>query len=434
MVKNTKKNLLILLLIVALDFISFTLIFPLMPDLLIFYSNTFVYDSDIKIINFFIFLSGFIPTNVHHFIQNENYVVVLMGGFFSSLFSFLQFLFSPLWGKFSDLKGRKLVLTLSSLGMAISYLIWFFSNSISFFLVSRILAGVMAGNLSVATVAISDLANHQNKTFYMGLLGMAMGIGFILGPLLGGALYYLGKHIFQLEGAHPFAVCALGAFLLSMLSVILNIFFFEETKSSLKITQESQIFLTQQKMKNKLIRYLIFLNFIYMLIFTSFEFTFTFFYKFYFHFSPETIGLIFFYLGFLLAFSQGWITKKISGKFSEKELLVLGIFMLSVSFLFLFFSVSNVYFSLIALIPLAIGNAFFQPSIASYVSQLAQMEKKGLTIGILRSTNSLSRVFGPLIGGFLFWIFGSKIYIIFSLLMVFLLLILLWTKKVFKIN
>jgi MFS family permease len=419
---NPKRNIVILLSIIILDFMGFTLIFPLIPDLLIYYLNHPLFIIDEKIINLFHLINTVVKKTIALNNNLNEGIVLIIGGVLSSIYSLLQFIFLPFWGKLSDIKGRKRILIYTSLGLSISYLFWFFSKSFFLFILSRIIGGIMAGNLGVAAASMADISTENKRTIYMGLVGMAFGLGFILGPIFGGILYFIGneyfKFLYQYEFFHPFSICALGSFLLSLMSVLMNLFFLEETyKPEIKDNSLKSIFSFNQLNKN--IKILIFLNLIYMLIFTSYEFTFTFFYKFTFNLSPKEIGYVFFYLGILIALGQGILPRIFVNKIKEITMIRIGIILLSFTFLLQPILNQNIIFSLISLIPLSIGNSFFQPAINSYVSLLCQKNEQGYILSLMRSLGSLSRAIGPIIGGSLYWLLGIQItYLIFILTLI----------------
>jgi MFS family permease len=422
-----KKNLFVLVFIIMIDFIGFTLIFPLVPDLLLYYLNHPIYKSDEVIIHFFLLIDRTFKQLIPFSNNLNGDVVLIVGGIISSIFSVLQFIFSPYWGKLSDLYGRKKILIYTNIGLGLSYLFWLFSKSFSMFLISRIIGGIMSGNLGVASAAMADMSNKENRTAYMGLVGMAFGLGFVIGPVFGGLLYYIGneylRDLLQNSFFHPFSICALGSFSLSLISILFNFFFLEETHQPSQKTTRERISIMQINQLNTPVKLGILLNLVYMLIFTSYEFTFTFFYKFTFNLTPKEIGFVFLYLGLLIAIGQGSLSRMLSGKISEKTMMQLGIVSISTTFLLQPILKQNIFFSLLTLIPLALGNSLFQPAVNGYTSLHSKKEEQGYVLGLMRSLGSLSRAIGPFIGGSLYWMFGIQIsYLIF----IFILLIALY--------
>ncbi|KAL5286630.1 MFSD10 family protein [Megaselia abdita] len=162
-----------------LDLLAFTMILPLFPSMLNYYKTN---DSS--------GLYGSLSIGVKTF-QNlvtgspDSYNSVLFGGFLGSLFSFLQFVVSPIVGGFSDVYGRKPLLILCTLGILSSYYLWSISTNFTVFIIARIVGGVSKGNISLYMAVITDLTNVKSRGRGMALVGIAFSIGFIIGPMIG---------------------------------------------------------------------------------------------------------------------------------------------------------------------------------------------------------------------------------------------------------
>ena len=115
----------------------------------------------------------------------EKFNAVLFGGLLGSLFSFLQFIASPLIGGLSDHFGRRPLLLLSTAGVALSYALWVNASSFSLFVLARIIGGLSKGNVSLATAIVADVSGPKTRQKGMALIGIAFSIGFLVGPLVG---------------------------------------------------------------------------------------------------------------------------------------------------------------------------------------------------------------------------------------------------------
>lgn len=265
---------------------------------------------------------------------------------------------------------------------------------------------------------------------------MSIGLGFIFGPILGGIFYHFGKQILDYipelqKVLHPFFLCSLVSFLLSLISVVLAIFYLEKT-NKLNITKNKVSFSSIHQNIKKVV----FLNFFYMLVFTSFEFSFTFFLKFKFLLNPTQIGLVFFYMGFTVALCQGIIPRIFAVKITEIQMIRWGAFLVSFTFLFEVLT-NHIVFSLLGLLPLALGNSLLQPAVYSYSSKIAEEHQKGYILGFLRSLGSFARAISPLSGGVLYWLYGYKItYSLFFIIsmMVFLIALNLWKNNEIQVE
>ena len=126
---------------------------------------------------------AFDPVDGNDFLRFET---VVFGGVLGSLYAILQFFFAPVWGRLSDRFGRRPILLLTVGGTCLGYLLWVFAGSFWVLVLSRVVGGIASGNLSVATASIADVTSRESRSKGMALVGVAFGLGFILGPALGG--------------------------------------------------------------------------------------------------------------------------------------------------------------------------------------------------------------------------------------------------------
>lgn len=161
-----------------LDLLAFTMILPLLPSLLEHYrvnDKSGLYATLSNSIQYFRQLVG----------APERYTSVLFGGFLGSMFSFLQFVVSPIAGGLSDYYGRKRILLISLLGIMSSYGLWALSSNFGLFVLARFVGGLSKGNISLSMAIITDVSSKQNRGKGMALVGIAFSLGFILGPMVG---------------------------------------------------------------------------------------------------------------------------------------------------------------------------------------------------------------------------------------------------------
>ena len=227
---NSKKQSLIIFLTVFLSIAGFAIILPLSPALLNFYLPN--QESDGGILGHFITAAKALAGTLGK--ENPTFTTaVFFGCLIASIYSFLQFVFSPICGKISDLFGRRPVLLVTLAGTMLSYGLWAIAGTFNLFIVARIFAGIMASYLSVATAAMADITTKKDRTKGMALVGIAFGLGFILGPAMGGLLTKINllNYYPQLQafGINPFSGCALIAMLLSALTFFWVLIKFDET-------------------------------------------------------------------------------------------------------------------------------------------------------------------------------------------------------------
>lgn len=162
-----------------LDLLAFTMILPLLPSLLEYYKQHDAKDG----------LYHQLWRNVQHFQAlvgaPAKYDSVLFGGVLGSMYSFLQFVASPIMGGLSDAYGRKPVLLVCLAGIAASYGLWAVSHNFMWFVLARFVGGLSKGNISLAMSVIADVSTPKNRGKGMALVGIAFSLGFIVGPMIG---------------------------------------------------------------------------------------------------------------------------------------------------------------------------------------------------------------------------------------------------------
>ena len=257
---------------------------------------------------------------------------VLFGGILGSLYSLLQFICAPIWGSLSDIHGRKNILLITISGLAISYAIWAFAGNFWILIIARIVGGIMGGNISVATAIVADVTPPERRTSGMALVGIAFGIGFILGPAIGGFLgqfNLLEYHPALKEfGINPFTITALFSLLLSIINLVwVYTSLPESLPDELRKRSSAEPFkmFSLFQHENKKIQKINLCYFIYMTAFSGMEFTLTFLAVDRFLFSTVENGLMFVYIGFFLILTQGLLVRKFSPVFGEQNLSISGL-------------------------------------------------------------------------------------------------------------
>ncbi|TGK05505.1 MFS transporter [Leptospira langatensis] len=402
-----RKQSLILVLTVFIDMMGFSLIFPVFPETL----NHFLAQAGDPVLDL---LAGLTSRILEGRIADWKLFVALFGGIVASLYSILQFLFSPIWGKLSDSTGRRPVLVFTCTGSFLGYLVWLFSGSFSLFVLSRLITGLMGGNISVATAAIADSTTEQDRSKGMGMIGAGIGLGFIAGPSLGGILAHTDPSylfpFFPWEKMTIFPAVALMATCASLLNLLLVLFRFRETlPHNLRKAREGRMHpvLGVFDLGSKEILYIAFLNLFFLLFFSGFEFSLNFYLDQFLGFKPISIGYTFVYIGMIIVFIQGGVIRRMSGKVPEKKVGLLASFFLVIGFSLLYTASlltpeESKYILFAALTFLAMGSAFLNPSISAIVSLFSAADEQGKNLGILRSLGSLGRGLSPILFSILY--------------------------------
>lgn len=407
---SEKGSLGIIFTTVFIDLIGFSIIFPLFPSMLEYYLGREGPGSLLtKLIGWLdsMTLTGSSDTSF--------YTTVFFGGILGSIYSLLQFVFSPIWGSISDRYGRRPVLIFTLAGTALSYLIWIFSGSFLLLVISRILGGVMSGNLAVATAAVADVTSKENRSSGMVVIGIAFGLGFIIGPAIGGfsSLIDLTHLDPRLEnfGINPFSFPALFAFVLAAANLVWAICRFKESLphhnrissiSLYRIERFTGIFSkggTANKKTNLI-------YFIYITAFSGLEFTLTFLALERLHYNPEDNVWMFVFIGIILILTQGGIVRKLAPKTGERHLARAGFISGMAAFVFLAFAGGSIpFYAGLALIALSAG--LVTPTLSALASLYSTEREQGSNLGTFRSAGALARTVGPLLAATIFWLFGS---------------------------
>ncbi len=315
-----------------------------------------------------------------------------------AVFSFMQFLTAPFWGALSDKWGRKKIILITLFGSCVSYIFLSITTSFMLFLLARAFAGAMAGNIGVAQAYIADITDEKNRAKGMGLFGAAFGIGFILGPAIGGML--AGKDPVTAEYSNPMIFAA---FLSALAFVIAFIFLKEPNKLKKNKNHFKNIDMSFFKISR--IKTMVFLLFIMTFVFAGMESTFAMWSERNLNWGPQQNGWLFTMAGLLAALVQGLAIGPLTKIFKEEFLIIIGFISMFLGCagiaIYSEFIVTCVSMSLIAL-----GLALISPSLSAVISKSSPYNSQGIALGISQSVGSLARIMSPLTAGALFFHFG----------------------------
>lgn len=306
----------------------------------------------------------------------------------------MQFLFSPLLGALSDRYGRRPVLLLSLLGLGLDYIFQAFAPTIAWLFVGRILAGISGASFTTATAYISDISVPEKKAQNFGLIGVAFGVGFIIGPVVGGLCSPWGTRA-------PFVVAAI----FSLLNVIYGYFILPESlpaesRRSVQL-QRTNPFKTLSNLR----RYPIISGLVVTLILLyiaahAVQSNWNFYTMLKFNWDGRMVGISLGIVGLLIAVVQGGLIRKIIPMFGEKNSIYAGLILYAVGLL-LFAAASTGWMMLVFLIPYCLGG-ICGPALQSVISNQVPANEQGELQGALTSLMSVTSIVGPLLMNYLF--------------------------------
>ncbi len=308
------------------------------------------------------------------------------------VYSLMQLVFAPWWGQLSDRIGRRPVLLVSNFGSIIAYGLFGLSASYigdtGFWILigSRIFAGICGANLSVASAYIADVTTPEKRSKGMGLIGMAFGLGFILGPVIGSQAF---KH-FGLAGPGAVAagICAI--------NFLLGCFILPETrkKDAAPAIRRPRLAQIRHVLGMKEVGFLIGIYFLGTFAFTAFESTLPLLLDAKLHYDEEHVGYVFAFCGIMAAMVQGGGIGRLVKSFGERRLIGASLLVVAVS-LVLMPLANSLTTMLAALAVFAIGSGINRAPTMGLISQLSPADEQGTTLGIAQSAGTLARVLGP---------------------------------------
>src|SRR4030095_4294247 len=323
------------------------------------------------------------------------------------IFSLMQFLFSPLWGRLSDIYGRKPGLIFGLAGNAISYItlglvMSGIFKSIAVLFISRAMAGFFSANIGAAMAYISDVTPPKDRSKGMGMIGAAFGLGFVFGPFIGGFLakrFDYGFPIYLSAGLSAFAL-------------VLTLLFVTESLPKELRRIGSMTGFNLKNGVNKLVRALKhphvgFLIMLYFLIVFSISNIFSTFQLFAasshgFNYDIEGVSYLFAFSGIIGAVTQGVLIRPIVKKFDERKVFILGCMVMGIGLGTIPFSNHHLAYMLASISFMSFGNGLCLSIGLGLISKFTNPDEQGGILGLTQSLASLARFIGPSWGGMVY--------------------------------
>jgi len=315
-------------------------------------------------------------------------------GWIVGIYSLLQFIFSPIIGKISDRVGRKPVLAISILGTAVGFCVLGAATTVTMILIGRIIDGISGGNISTAMACIADSTTKEERSRSMGLVGAAFGLGFVIGPALGGVLA-IG------HPTRPFYVAAGLAFINAML-VIIRLPETLTPEARARNRGEVSIREVFGRGHATTVTLALLSQLAGVAGFSVMTALFALFCQERYGYDAAHVGYLLAYVGLLGAVMQGGIVRRLLKKPIEKPLAVIGtgILALSMALLALLPASGSGTLALLLLVcaGISIGNSLSTPSLNGLASRTVEAHCQGRLMGLMQSAGALGRFLGPMLG------------------------------------
>jgi len=309
------------------------------------------------------------------------------GGWLTFTFAIMQFLFSPVLGGLSDQYGRRPILLFALLGLALDYLFLSFAPTLAWLFIGRALSGVTGASITTATAYIADISTKENRAQNFGMIGAAFGLGFIIGPVLGGLLGSFGARVpFMVAAALTFINCLYGYFVLPESLK-------PENRRAFQWSRANPLGTLKRLKKYPALGGLVFSFVLIYLASHAVQSNWSFFSIEKFGWDEKMIGISLGVVGLLVALVQGGLIRYINPKLGNEKSVYTGLLLYSIG-LFLFAFASQSWMMFVFLIPYCLGG-IAGPAIQSIMSGSVPANEQGELQGSLTGLVSLTSIAGP---------------------------------------
>jgi MFS transporter, DHA1 family, tetracycline resistance protein len=338
-----------------------------------------------------------VPKLIQELIQGDVSEAAKYGGWLTFVYAITQFIFSPLVGNLSDKYGRRPVLLLSLFGFSLDYLLLAFAPTITWLFIGRIIAGITGASITTASAYISDISTDENRAKNFGMIGAAFGLGFIIGPVIGGLLGQYGAKV-------PFYAAAV----LCFLNFLYGYFILPESLSK-KNRREFDIkranpigsFMSLKKYP-KLIG-LVFAVFLLHTASHAVQSNWSYFTMYQFKWDETMVGISLGVVGLLVAFVQGGLIRWVNPKLGNVKSIYVGMALYTLG-MFLFGFATQSWMMFAFLIPYCLGG-IAGPALQAVIAGQIPANEQGEIQGTLTSLISASAIIGPPLMSSVFYYF-----------------------------
>lgn len=341
-----------------------------------------------------------LPALLQEFAGGDLSLASRYSGLLMASYAVMQFVFSPIMGGLSDKYGRRPVLLFSLFGFGLDYILLGFAPTLAWLFVGRIIAGITGASFTTASAYIADISKPEDRAKNFGLIGAAFGLGFIVGPAIGGMLATFGTRV-------PFFAAAV----LTLANWLYGYFILpeslaKENRREFDWKRANPIGTLKNLGKYPAILGLLIAYFCVTLGGQVHPATWTFFTMKEFNWTPDQVGYSLAFVGLMIAFVQGFLTRKTQPILGDQRSVVIGLFLYTIGFSL--FSLANQGWMMYAfMIPFGLGG-IAGPSLQSLISQQVGPSNQGELQGGLTSLQSITTILGPLLASNLFSYFTAS--------------------------
>ena len=341
-----------------------------------------------------------IPGLIEELISGDISEAAKVGGWLTFAYAITQFLFAPIVGNLSDKFGRRPVILISLFGFTLDYLLLAFAPTITWLFIGRIIAGITGASITTASAYIADISTPENRAKNFGMIGAAFGLGFIIGPVIGGVLGQYGARV-------PFYATAILCFLNFLYGYfILPESLSEENRRPFELKRANPIGSFLHLKKYPSLINLVLATFILYVASHAIQSNWAYFTMYQFDWNEGMVGISLGVIGLLVALVQGVLIRWINPKLGNEKSIYTGFFMYSLGML-LFAFASESWMMYAFLIPYCLGG-IAGPALQAVISIQVPSSEQGEIQGTLTSVMSASAIVGPPLMTGIFYYFTQE--------------------------
>ena len=338
-----------------------------------------------------------IPKLIQELIHGDVSEAAKIGGWLTFAYAITQFIFAPVIGNLSDKYGRRPIILISLFAFSLDYLLLAFAPTITWLFVGRIIAGLTGASITTASAYIADVSTPENRAKNFGMIGAAFGLGFIIGPVIGGLLGQYGARV-------PFYAAAI----LCLLNFLYGFFILpesldKENRRSFDIKRANPIgALLHVKKYPKLIGLVVSIFLLYVASHAVHS-NWSFFTMYRFNWDEKMVGISLGVIGLLVGIVQGGLIRWINPKLGNEKSIYVGMALYTIG-MFLFATATESWMLFVFLIPYCLGG-IAGPAMQAVISEQVPANEQGEIQGTLSSLMSASAIVGPPMMSTVFYFF-----------------------------